>query len=642
MARLDEYRRKRDPARTPEPAGSEPAEGHAQGEARFVVQRHSARRLHYDLRLERDGVLASWAVPKGLPTEPGSRRMAVHTEDHPLDYLGFEGEIPAGTYGAGTMDLYDTGAYDLLEEKRNGQLTVRLRGERLRGTWTLVPARLDGEERNWLLVKRDEGARATRAHRYLPMHPSPAARLPARGRWSYEAAWGGERVLARLAEGEAALWSPRGADVTERHASLARALGRGLRTFDCVVDGELVERDGASVYVVSDVLELEGEALLERPLEERRELLARLVDPRTAPLRLSEVFPDGAALLEAAREQGLAGVVAKRRGSPYRPGERSPDWVEVPARPGPAATSAPDEPLELRVGRRTVVVHHPGQRWWPDEGITKADTIAYYRAVAPLLLPHLRDRPFTLKRHYNGPRSPFEWIKDLPPEAPPWVRVSEQPARSRGGELVRYPLVQDEATLVWMVDFGCVDLHVWPSRADRPDRPDVVLFDLDPAGVPFADVVRAAHLLRAALRALGLESFVRTTGADGLHVLVPVARVHAHPDTRAFAEVVAGALVRTSDGLVTTEAARSRRRGVFVDTKMNGHGQQVVSPYSVRPLPSAPVVTPLAWDELTEDLDPRELTTAAVEERVARLGDLHAPLLGGRQRLAAALARLDG
>jgi bifunctional non-homologous end joining protein LigD len=637
MGELGEYRRKRDPARTPEPFG---AGGRGEdGRPRFVVQRHSARRLHYDLRLERDGVLASWAVPKGFPTEPGSRRMAVHTEDHPLEYLTWEGEIPAGEYGGGTMDVYDSGPYEFLEEKRNGQLTVRLDGDRLRGTWTLVPAHLDGEERNWLLVKREEGSRPTNRRRYRPMLPAPARRLP-RGDWLHEAEWGGERTLARLAEGEPELWNAAGAETTDTHPMIARALGRGLRTFDCVVDGEIVGRGGSEVYVVRDVLQLEGEELLGRALGERRAVLEELVDPRTAPIRLSESFPDGRALLEAAEEQGLAGVLARDPESPYLPGDRDDRWRLVSVRPPRDAGEAEDDERVIRAGRRTVRIRHPEQRWWPDEALTKADTIEYYRGVAPVLLPHLHARPFTIKQHYNGPRSPFRWLKDLPPEAPDWIPVTEQPAKSRGGAPVRYPLVNDEATLVWMVDYGCVDLHVWLSRADKPDRPDAVLFDLDPADVPFSDVVRAAHLLRAALDALGLDAYVRTTGGEGLHVLVPVARVHDHAEARAFAEVVAGALAATSDGLVTTERTTSGRRGVFVDTKMNGHGQQVAAAYSVRPLPGAPVATPLRWDELVEDLDPRELTMAVVRERVDRLGDLHEPVLHGRQRLKAALDRL--
>ena len=284
-----------------------------------------------------------------------------------------------------------------------------------------------------------------------------------------------------------------------------------------------------------------------------------------------------------------------------------------------------------------VTVHHPEQRWWPDVGLRKQDAIDYYEAIAPVLLPHLRDRPLTLKRHYNGPRSPFEWIKDAPPELPDWIPVSPQPAKSRGGRLVRYVLVDSVDALLWLVDFGCVDFHVWTSRADRPDRPDYVLFDLDPAGVPFSHVAEAALLLRRALEALGLESVAKTTGGAGLHVHVPIQRRHSHEDSREFARMVAAALVRSSGGLVTGERLPARRHGVFVDTKMNGHGQQVVSAYSLRPAPGAPVATPIRWEEIDGRLDPHAFTPDTALDRAGRLGDLFEPALAGRQTLRAVL-----
>ena len=767
MSDLEEYRRKRDPGRTPEPFGSE---SEPSPRPRFVVQRHSARRLHYDLRLERDGVLASWAVPRGLPLAPGSQRRAVHTEDHPLSYLEFEGEIPRGDYGGGTVDVYDAGTYDLVEGWHGrGALTFRLDGRRLSGTWTLVPAHLDGDERNWLLVKRGDGDErpVRRGERYLPMLATQADAPPATADWLFEVKWDGYRAVARLAEGEPSLWSRRGQDLSERFDTVAKALGRGLRVFDCVVDGEVCALDehgrpsfqllqqsgGALVYFLFDLLELEGERLLGRPLRERRALLEEIVDERQSAVRLSETFADGDALLEVARAQGLEGIVAKRASSRYVPGARSRDWLKVKTRlserflvagyvlgegarnrlgslvlarrangelrycgnVGAGFTAGeidrlltlfeplrrgrspfPEQPKDPRLrpgrvvwleprlvaevefsewtddvhvrapsykglrderepergpargsgeavlarGRRAVRLRHLDQLWWPEEGIRKGDVIDYYRAIAPALLPHLRDRPFTMKRHYNGPRSPFEWIKDAPAEMPDWIRRAPLPASSRSGVRVHYPVVHDEVALGGLVAFGCVDLHAWPSRADAPDRPDYVLFDLDPAGVPFAEVVRAALLVRRALAALGLEALAKTTGGDGLHVHVPLARRHTHAEAREFCEIVTRALVRTSDGLFTGERAPARRRGVFVDAKMNGHGQQSVSVYSVRPRPGAPVATPLRWEELDEGLDPGAFTMERVLARVERDGDPHEPLLAGRQRLGRALARL--
>src|SRR6187200_503692 len=180
VADLGDYRRKRDPGRTPEPFGGD----ESSGAPAFVIQRHDARRLHYDLRLERDGALASWAVPKGLPLEAGERHLAVHVEDHPLDYGSFEGEIPKGQYGAGTVEIWDRGTYELLEEKQDGGLTFRLDGARAHGVWTLVPAHLDGKEQNWLLLRKD----APQADRE-PIRPQLASlveRLPEGPEWLFE------------------------------------------------------------------------------------------------------------------------------------------------------------------------------------------------------------------------------------------------------------------------------------------------------------------------------------------------------------------------------------------------------------------------------------------------------------------------
>ena len=293
-------------------------------------------------------------------------------------------------------------------------------------------------------------------------------------------------------------------------------------------------------------------------------------------------------------------------------------------------------------GRRTVRLTHLDRVFWPDLGLTKGDLVAYYREVAPVLLPHVRRRPFTIRRHYTVPRGPFVWEKDAPPELPDWFAVCPQPARSRRGELVRYAVVDDELALLWMLEYGAVDLHVWTARCDRPDRPDYVLFDLDPAGVPFAAVVEAALLLREALELAGLESVVRTTGGEGLHVHVALARRHSHDEAREFASLVGSALARASRGLVTAERVRARRHGVYLDAKMNGHGQQVVAPYSVRPLPGAPVATPLAWEELTDALDPAAFTPDEALARVRVRGDLAEPLLHGTQRLDRALATLSG
>ena len=290
MARLREYERKRDRKKTPEPFG-----GGARRDKRpiFVVQRHDARRLHYDFRLERDGALASWAVPKGIPLEPGQRNLAVHVEDHPLDYAGFEGEIPQGQYGAGQVEIWDKGTYELVEEKKDGGLTVRLEGERLQGTWTLVPAKLSGDPKNWLLIKkRDEQvAERPRGH-YAPMLATLAKELPKGPGWLFEGKWDGYRTIAYFRGGNPNLRTRRDQDYTERFAAVARELPRALRTSDCVLDGEVcaIDEQGRTsfsamqrggyplVYYVFDLLELEGIPLIDLPFVERRKRLIQKSD----------------------------------------------------------------------------------------------------------------------------------------------------------------------------------------------------------------------------------------------------------------------------------------------------------------------------------------------------------------------------
>jgi bifunctional non-homologous end joining protein LigD len=775
VAKLTEYRRKRDPAKTPEPTG---------GRARkrreapiFVVQRHAARRLHYDFRLERDGALASWAVPKGVPLEPGEQHLAVHVEDHPLEYATFEGEIPKGEYGAGTVEIWDKGTYELIEEKKNGGLTVRLHGERLQGTWALVPAKLSGDPKNWLLLrKREDGRRGDRAPTYTPMLASLAEKVPEGKGWLYEVKWDGYRAIARVSGGEVTLTSRRGNDLTERFRSVAKAIEAAARSPHCVLDGEvcaLDERGRSSfsamqqgkpdtplVYYAFDVLELDGQPLLDLPLAERRERLdGLLLDRRSKTVRLSETFDDGRALYEAARQQGLEGVIAKRADSRYQPGKRTREWLKVKthgrqefviagytkgqgrragrfgslvlgvhrggelAYVGNCGTGFTEDEIdrllavlrplerkespfavvpkmpkvrkgdvvwvepklvcdvefaewthdgrlrapvyqglredkraeevrrelppsdEVRKGKRALKLTNLDKPFWAEEGITKGDLLEYYRSAARVLVPHLRDRPFTMKRYPDGWQGNHFFQKDAPKHMPDWIptvpvqaTTRERPRRVR---TIRAPLVNDELALLWMVNMGCIDMNTWYSRIDKPERPDFVLFDLDPSpDVGFRETVRVALLVKEVLDALGLTSFAKTSGSDGMHVLVPIERRCTFEDTREFSEIVAGALARAHRGLVTTEWAKAKRRGVLIDSNQNGEGKTIASVYSVRPRAGAPVSTPLRWDEVNEELDPQAFTMDVVLGRIEQHGDLFEGMLTTRQSLGAALRSL--
>jgi bifunctional non-homologous end joining protein LigD len=777
LAELREYRRKRDPEKTPEPFG---AEQRGTKEPIFVVQRHHARALHYDFRLERNGALASWAVPKGVPLEPGQQHLAVHVEDHPLDYATFEGEIPKGEYGAGTVEIWDSGTYELLDEKKNGGLTVRLHGKRLEGTWALIPAHLSGQEKNWLILRaRDEGAaEARRSDRtYWPMLATPEADVPRGAGWTFEVKWDGYRAITTLAGSEATLTSRNGNDLTARFGNVARELPKAVKTPDCVLDGEVcaLDESGRSsfsamqqgkpdtpiVYYVFDVLELEGEPLVDLPLVERRKRLEQLLDRRNKTVRLSETFEDGRSLYEAAKRQGLEGVVAKRLDSRYAVGRRTRDWLKVKThheqefivagytkgtgrrassfgslvlayysggdlvyagnvgtgfnskeidklldalrplrRPTPPFREVPkmpkvrksdviwveprlvvevefaewthdgrlrapsykgireDKPAEevrreepitdrVRKGSRELKLSNLDKVFFPVEGITKGDLLQYYRAVAPVLVPHLRDRPFTMVRWPDGIEGKKFFQKDAPSHMPEWiptfrtqVSTRESPRQSKW---VNFPLVNDELALLWMVNMGCVDMNAWYSRIDKPDRPDFVLFDLDPSpDVGFRETVQVALLVKQALDAFGLVGFPKTSSAEGMHVLVPIERRYTYDDTRQFAEIVAGAIARTNRGLATTEWNKSKRRGVLIDANQNGEGKTIASAYSVRPRPGAPVSTPLRWSEVNENLDPLSFTMPVVLDRVRKQGDLFEGVLKTKQRLTDALKALSG
>jgi bifunctional non-homologous end joining protein LigD len=299
-------------------------------------------------------------------------------------------------------------------------------------------------------------------------------------------------------------------------------------------------------------------------------------------------------------------------------------------------------PTEIRHGQRVLKLSNLDKVFWPKEGITKGDLLAYYRAVAPVLVPHLKDRPFTMKRYPDGIEGDFFFQKDAPKHMPDWiptweaeVSTREKPRRRR---MVRFPLANDELALLWMVNMGCIDMNTWYSRVDRPDRPDFVLFDLDPSpDVGFAETIEVALLVKQALDAFGLTSFPKTSGSDGIHVLVPIERRWTYEDTREFCEIVARALARSHPGLITTEWSKTKRRGVLIDSNQNGEGKTIASVYSVRPKPGAPVSTPLRWDEVNEKLDPTSYTMDVVLTRVEHDGDLFEGVLTTRQSLGRAL-----
>ena len=353
--RLKAYLAKREPGATPEPGLAGDAAGAGKGEgARFVVQEHHARRLHWDLRLERDGVLASWALPRGIPLDPEQNRLAVHTEDHPLEYLSFQGEIPKGQYGAGTMAIWDAGTYEA-EEFSAGKVVATFRGERLRGRYALFRTRGD----DWMIHRMDppDPGREPLPTKLEPMKATLARRLPEDDEeWAYEIKWDGVRALAYCEPGHLRLVTRTGKEVARRYPEVRGILAQlGLR--EALLDGELVAFDDEGrpsfqrlqrrihvegeaairrlrestpvTYVAFDLLHRDGRSLMGLPYEERRAELEALGLEGERWQTPAYHRGDGAALLAASRERGLEGIVAKRLGSPYVPGKRTRAWLKV-------------------------------------------------------------------------------------------------------------------------------------------------------------------------------------------------------------------------------------------------------------------------------------------------------------------------
>jgi bifunctional non-homologous end joining protein LigD len=299
---------------------------------------------------------------------------------------------------------------------------------------------------------------------------------------------------------------------------------------------------------------------------------------------------------------------------------------------------------DVRIGRRSVRVTSADRVLFPGDGVTKGDLVSYYVDVAPALVPHLRNRPFTLKRYPHGIRERPYFQKQAPQGLPSWIptRQFRTWPREGGSRLVDFVLVNEPAAVAWMVQMNCIDMNAWYSRVDKPERPDYVVFDLDPpeSRNGFTQAIRVAHLVREALEQLELRSYVKTSGADGIHVLLPITRRSTFPETYELAELVSRKLEAENPGLVTTEWLKKKRRGVLVDHRQNGHGKTIASAYSVRPKPGAPVSTPLRWEELGEKVRPRDFGMREALERVERHGDLFEPVLKGGQGLGAALKNL--
>jgi len=826
----------------------------------FCVQRHHASHLHYDFRLEVDGALKSWAVPKGPTLDPDQKRLAMMVEDHPLEYGGFEGVIPQGNYGAGSVMLWDRGTYQILgdatpeEQLARGDFKFHLEGEKLAGDFALV--HIKGRTRSskgneWLLIKkRDKFAAAgwnpedhdrsvltgrtqeeiaqeldppattssgvkkkrtiadkadtgleklTGAKRGpMPAIVSPMLAEVGKGKppsgkdWLYEIKWDGVRALCFIDSTSGAgrdtdvlrILSRNGNDITRQYPELS-VLPHHLRARRAIVDGEIAAldkkgkpnfellqtrmhvTDAAAVARLSrstpvtlflfDLLYLDGYDLRGAALAERKKLLAKILTPGD-PIRYSAHFEaDGHDVLDAAREHGLEGVVGKRAESKYE-SRRSGDWVkwkvtdasdflicgytagdrhglgalilgehregklawagnvgtgfdrktveilfaalkpmETSKCPFPKRPNMPGEKItwvkpelvcEVRFSNRTrqerlrapvflrlredldpprartellgaslkedsrkeatltidghaLKFTHLDKVFYPDDGYRKRDLLNYYDAVAPFILPHLKDRPLSLKRYPNGIAKDFFFQKNAAESFPQWLRTAEIDG-------IRWVIGEDRATLLYMVNLGCIDHNPWMSRVGTTSRvgslenPDYLLIDLDPQECGYEKIVEAALWVRAKLDRAGLESYPKTTGGDGMHVLVPLEPIYTYEQVRSFAQLVATIGAAERPDLFTTPRTPSKRdKGkVYLDWPQIAQGKTIAAPYVLRAYPGAPVAAPLDWSEVTPRLRPEQFHLGNALARFDRVGDLFEGVLTRPQRLEKAVDKL--
>ncbi len=681
MKSIDDYKAKRDFERTPEPPpGETPAKS---GASAFVVHRHEARRLHYDLRLEMEGVLKSWAIPKGFSYDPKVKHLAVHTEDHPLEYEHFEGVIPKDAYGGGTMTIWDRGRYRMAEKQvgshgiAEGKLEVTLYGQKLRGEWHLV--RTSAKKDEWLIFKaRDRYVRLEnepapffnldRAQQgpvpdeLVPMRPGQFVEPFSDPESLFEMKFRGRRLLG-IKQGEIVRFHGEGGrDLASKLPTLVKEMNQ-IRADTAVVDGVLVAldagqhpspkkleqridkgRDEEIFFYAFDLLYYEEWDIRELPLAERKRILASVLPKLTHLLYVDHVQGRGEDLLEMISAAGLPGVIAKDPMSTYASGA-SANWRVIPARSDDTerkqgvleALSQATPPSS----HRKLKFSNLGKVFWPKEGYTKGDLISYYEQVADSLLPHLYERPIHMLRYPDGIEGKAFYQKDAPDHVPDWVEIESIGSETRG-EPIRYIICNDRDTLLYLINLGSIDLHPWFSRRRSRETPDWAIIDLDPKEAPFSSVVKIARSVGKLLRGIGIRPFLKTSGKTGLHIYIPLRAEYTYEQARAFCEGVARFVANEHKDIATVERVVSQRgKKVYIDFLQNFQGQTIVPPYVARPVPGASVSAPLDWDELDSELHPSQFTIESMPARLARLGELFRGTLTDKQELLPAIEALQ-
>jgi bifunctional non-homologous end joining protein LigD len=283
-----------------------------------------------------------------------------------------------------------------------------------------------------------------------------------------------------------------------------------------------------------------------------------------------------------------------------------------------------------------------GKLYYPDDGVTKRDVLNYYAAIADLILPHLKDRPLSLKRYPNGIKEEFFFQKNTPDSYPSWMRT-ELIDSDHAGTAINYVFADDHASLMYLVNLGCIDHNPWMSRSGSLDNPDFVLIDLDPQECAYDLIVDAALMVKNILDKIGLKGYAKTTGGDGMHVYIPVEPVYTYEETRTFAELIARLVTHEKPQMFTTPRSVSKRQKnrVYFDYLQNGKSKTIAAPYVLRAYAGAPVATPLEWKEVQRGLDPKQFHIRNARERFQKKGDLFRGVLEAPQNLYEALGKLE-
>lgn len=691
---LDDYNRKRKFDQTPEPFG-EKASG--TGLLKFVVQMHHASRLHYDFRIEVDGVLKSWAVPKGPSLNSQDQRLAVYVEDHPIAYGSFEGIIPAGNYGAGTVMLWDEGTYiernssgredsekAVLAGLEKGHITLILQGQKLQGEFALIRLK-ENDQKSWLLIKKRDAfagyqdvtkldqsvktgrtiqeiaqespqkgdvwlptrkknldlAPKVRSHRpeaSLPQEiqsETKVEKIPRRNKpmiaasslepfdqegWLFELTYDGYRAIAEVEKGSVHLYSKQLLPFENKFPRIVSALRK--LPIHAVLDGEISE----DVYWVRDILHLNGENLRNLPLIERKKRLEGLDLFNEIIRYCPHEMKKGIEFYDQAIADGKVGILARDIYSPYISGT-SKRWLQISGKASEEASRGPR-------------LSHLEKIYWPNENITKGQLVDYYRQIAPILLPYLKDRPESLHRHPNGILAEGFFQKDLVGHHPRWVFTHRIYSESVD-KSIDYLLCQNESTLLYMANLGCIELNPWLSRVGSLSRPDAIVIDIDPDEQSFEEVVEIAQSVHQVLDRIGAFHICKTSGATGIHIFIPVQGKYEYEAARGFAEAVCRVVHEQYPRQTSLERSPAKRNGkIYLDCLQNVQGQTVAAVYSVRPRPGAPVSTPLLWEELVPNLRPEQFNLQNTSARLAKVGDLWRPMLEMSVDLEACLLSL--